>query len=104
MLRFASSSSHNTQPLSACFIPLPLCRGVQYCRLRLQAAAHKVCRSFSLISATTTVQRGAVVWAKDVTRQSTMWPAEALDPFNLPTGSVITPKHVRGMLLNAHVF
>ena len=37
-----------------------------------------------------------MVWAKDAARSIGLWwPGEALDPFNLPPGVLLTPKQVR---------
>lgn len=38
---------------------------------------------------------GHIVWARDPEREQTWWPAEALDPWNLPPGVTITAQQVR---------
>ena len=37
---------------------------------------------------------GHIVWARDPEREQTWWPAEALDPWNLPPGVTITAQQV----------
>ncbi|KAF5830012.1 S-adenosyl-L-methionine-dependent methyltransferase [Dunaliella salina] len=66
-------------------------QGVSDCPVKLPFEPLGTFISELISEAGDVAKKGELVWAKDVSRSNTYWPAEALDPFNLPAGVILSP-------------